>query len=602
MLSSAFFIHPVKAIWTGGTITIYANGTVKPDGAPIEIYAGMYILTDHINSTSTDYAIVILKDDTIVNGQGLYWLNGSGISGILLEGRLNIAIANMKISGFNTGICLLGSIESTIVGNTITNTTSGIYLDYSSGVPGTGNLIRNNNIANNYYGIYLTNSLNNIITGNIITDNDYGIYLEYSSNNSIDNRIFENIITSNGIGILFEGSLLNDIAGNIMSDNSYGVYFEYSSSNYIFQNIILDNNEGIHLFHSLSNPIIENNITGNQNCGIWLELSNSNTIILNNIEDDWMGIGFIESSYNYIFRNNITDNESLGIWLTGFLYPSEHNLIKENNITSNGKGIWLCKALDNRFFHNNFIDNTQHCYIESSGYANVWNDSYPSGGNYWSGYTGVDVYWGPKQDKPGSDGINDTAYTIDSDNVDHYPLIRAWPSPEITARVETATGTGIAEFTPSSGVIIGLTPIPEEILPHEGKPDLIFPHGFFIFSIDGLAYGETVEVTIVFPTDIPETSEYWKYRPPDTIPEGWYQIPMGSNDGDNIITITLTDGGLGDDDNIVNGVILDAGGPGYPKPPVGGVTTPAILQFIVSAILALAAIIIVIILSRQQRT
>lgn len=77
---------------------------------------------------------------------------------------------------------------------------------------------------------------------------------------------------------------------------------------------------------------------------------------------------------------------------------------------------------------------------------------------------------------------------------------------------------------------------------------------------------------------------------------------MGSNDGDNIITITLTDGGLGDDDNIVNGVILDAGGPGYPKPPVGGVITPAILQFIVSAILALAAIIIVIILSRQQRT
>lgn len=36
---------------------------------------------------------------------------------------------------------------------------------------------------------------------------------------------------------------------------------------------------------------------------------------------------------------------------------------------------------------------------------------------------------------------------------------------------------------------------------------------------------------------------------------------MGSNDGDNIITVQLTDGGGGDDDGIANGVIVDQGGP-----------------------------------------
>ena len=51
---------------------------------------------------------------------------------------------------------------------------------------------------------------------------------------------------------------------------------------------------------------------------------------------------------------------------------------------------------------------------------------------------------------------------------------------------------------------------------------------------------------------------------------------MGDDDGDNVITIELTDGGLGDDDGIANGVILDAGGPAIPQPeatpqPVGGV-------------------------------
>jgi hypothetical protein len=39
---------------------------------------------------------------------------------------------------------------------------------------------------------------------------------------------------------------------------------------------------------------------------------------------------------------------------------------------------------------------------------------------------------------------------------------------------------------------------------------------------------------------------------------------MGDDDGDNVITITLVDGGLGDDDLTANGVIVDQGGPGNP--------------------------------------
>jgi hypothetical protein len=37
---------------------------------------------------------------------------------------------------------------------------------------------------------------------------------------------------------------------------------------------------------------------------------------------------------------------------------------------------------------------------------------------------------------------------------------------------------------------------------------------------------------------------------------------MGSDDGDDVITITLVDGGLGDDDGTADGVIVDQGGPG----------------------------------------
>ena len=47
---------------------------------------------------------------------------------------------------------------------------------------------------------------------------------------------------------------------------------------------------------------------------------------------------------------------------------------------------------------------------------------------------------------------------------------------------------------------------------------------------------------------------------------------MGSDDGDNILTLTITDGELGDDDNKVNSIIVDQGGPGQPWPTrtVGG--------------------------------
>jgi hypothetical protein len=45
-----------------------------------------------------------------------------------------------------------------------------------------------------------------------------------------------------------------------------------------------------------------------------------------------------------------------------------------------------------------------------------WDNGYPSGGNYWSDYTGTDNYSGPSQNIPGSDGIGDVNYTIDANN------------------------------------------------------------------------------------------------------------------------------------------------------------------------------------------
>jgi outer membrane protein assembly factor BamB len=141
-----------------------------------------------------------------------------------------------------------------------------------------------------------------------------------------------------------------------------------------------------------------------------------------------------------------------------------------------------------------------------------------------------------------------------------------------TVTVETATGTGVATFSTDLGTIKDLVAVSEAALPEAGKPNLTFPHGFFSFRIVGLTPGASVTVAITLPSNMPVGTQYWKYQ----TGKGWYQIPIGDDDGDNVITITLTDGGVGDGDGQANGVIVDPGGPGSPPPPppVGGVWVP----------------------------
>jgi len=99
-----------------------------------------------------------------------------------------------------------------------------------------------------------------------------------------------------------------------------------------------------------------------------------------------------------------------------------------NNVTANNwYGIRLDSSGNNVFYHNNFINNTQHVYVVTLGFANSWDDGYPSGGNYWSDYDGVDFCSGSYQNESGSDGMGDTPYVIDEDNQDNYPLMKPYP-------------------------------------------------------------------------------------------------------------------------------------------------------------------------------
>jgi len=97
---------------------------------------------------------------------------------------------------------------------------------------------------------------------------------------------------------------------------------------------------------------------------------------------------------------------------------------------ANRYGIFfLDGSLSNLIYYNNFLNNTRQVYDFSwdpppvPPSRNTWDEGYPSGGNYWSDYSGVDKKSGTNQDRHGSDGIGDTPYVIDENNQDNRKQI-----------------------------------------------------------------------------------------------------------------------------------------------------------------------------------
>jgi parallel beta-helix repeat protein len=289
-------------------------------------------------------------------------------------------------------ISTLDNVTYTLTGN-ITSSDDGIIVERDNIIiDGDGYTVQGTEKGT---GLYL-NDRKNITIKNMTTKTfEYGIYLYYSSHNSI----VGNNITNNTDDIYLYVSSYNSISGNnITASNDIGIRPDFSSDNTISENNITNNHYGMLGSSSDNNTISENNITSND-IGIRPDFSFDNTI----------------------FGNNITNN-GYGVFLSG---SSNYNNISGNNIKDNDRGIYVLGSSNNIIHPNNFIKNTRQVY--SDGSPNVWDNGYPSCGNYWSDYVGVDLYSGPYQNETGSDGIGDAPYVIDTYNRDNYPLMKPYP-------------------------------------------------------------------------------------------------------------------------------------------------------------------------------
>jgi len=385
-------------------------------------------------------------------------------NGIRLDGPNNFLSNNVCSNNNEYGIRLDSSFN-TLDNNSCSNNYYGIRLGYSS-----NNTLDNNSCSNNRYNFgvrgddisYFTHDIDNsnLVNGKpirylkgendlligpsygdigylalvgcdnirvenlVLGGNGEGILLVDTSRSMIINSSFAN----NESGIYLKNSRNNFISNNVGENNGYGIYLYYSDNNFISNNAMKNNYGGIYLYNSNNNLISGNTFT---NDGLWVDFSYQNTVENNTVngrplvyledESDQViadaGQVILVRCENITVENLNLSNTSIGVEL----WETDNSKVMNNIAGNNSLGIYLSSSNNNLICHNNIVNNATQAL---DGGSNHWDNGYPSGGNYWSDYTGVDENHGEDQDISGSDGIGDVPYHIwGGSNQDRYPLI-----------------------------------------------------------------------------------------------------------------------------------------------------------------------------------
>jgi parallel beta-helix repeat protein len=394
--ASEVFVQP------GGSIQAVINNASSGD----EIVIGSGNYTENI---------VITKDDLVIRSGSGNPENTTIIAGNSSIDVLRIRANNTTVSGFK-----IRAAEDADV--------AGIYL---AGC--TNCTIDNNDVSENYLGIYLSNSKNNTILSNRVNSNErYGIQLVRSESNLLLN----NTADSNNHGIVVENNCSNNnLTGNLADSNlDYGFYLINSSGNTLNNNTATENNMGIHLRNSNKSVISGNNVFRNFNYGIWMSISNYSTISGNNVNKTNYGIHLDSSDNNILYGNVIASNYALGLS--------------------------MCGACDSNTVFNNYFNNNLNTDIKNRKNAlnikktegtNIVGGPYIAG-NFWASPGGT----GFSETAPDGDGngIADVVYN-ETNVTDYLPLVSESSSQQQVLPVtDLNVSVNITKFNP---------PISEEV-------------------------------------------------------------------------------------------------------------------------------------------
>jgi parallel beta-helix repeat protein len=441
--------YTLNGVYTGITLEGRTNVTIKN----LNVINGLPSI--YLNNSSNNQIINNTLTSTVKFAPiRVLWLENSSnhnkISGniILLEQEEEQFVPESVVN-------IRKSLYNEIVGNNITTNMPCIGLDslarigisdystHSNHTIISGNTI---NFTGGFWGFYT--GFNTTFTNNVLVG--CSLFICRSSQNTIADNLVDGkpIIYLEGVT---DQVLEGGEAGQILLENCQNI----TVKNYDFSNVVKG---GVQLLHTNSSKISNytgsiylersfyNSITGSDCVEIELYKSSNNTIAGNTVTntegvDYSNGITLYSSNYNNIIENNITQNHYSGIKLE----TSRYNLIAYNNLTYNAQGMSLQEySSNNTIYGNNVAHNHNSAmYVQDASYnllfgnnffannhqiggwdsGNIWDNG--TIGNYWSDYDGTDE---------NMDGIGDSPYSFIIDirwpptadpitNYDNFPLM-----------------------------------------------------------------------------------------------------------------------------------------------------------------------------------
>lgn len=333
---------------------------------------------EHITVTKTVSLVGENKETTIIDGSGFFGVD------VLAD---NVTIRGFTVRNGETYGVVVESDYNTVVGNIIAN--------------------------NSWGGICLRSCGNNLLAANEVTGNNAtwgSLFLDYAYGNTL----VGNIVRGNRFdGICLYGSSGNNLTGNTVTDHilGTGIFLILSNNNFLRNNTMIDNKYNFGVMDGFFQDVDDSNRVDDKPMVYLVNKANIT------VQGDAGYVAAVKCA-NITVQNLNLRNGRQGI----MFFRTTNSTLKGNAIKGNWYGIYLVESSGNKIYHNNFINNVYQVISDS---INVWDGGYPSGGNCWSDYAGVDFYRGPYQNETGSDGIGDEPYVVDRPwiNLDNYPLM-----------------------------------------------------------------------------------------------------------------------------------------------------------------------------------
>lgn len=257
----------------------------------------------------------------------------------------------------------------------------GVKLEGRSGVT-----VRNLSVSGTLVGVDLVECQDCAVVASVFEENVECVRSIYSKGLAVvGNTILATESWAISIGVGYGGDIVSD---NVVDGANFGIWVD-SEQAFIERNLVTRCIYGISLvssFNSWNSVVSDNEVScGPYSIGIW-----------------------IGGVYGALVEGNVLHNNGHGIWGFGAIGCN----ITGNEISGGDIGVILEDSYDCCTFGNDFVRNKVHAVCDRGSLGNVWDDG--ARGNYWSQYDGVDE---------NLDGVGDTPFVIDEDDLDRYPLM-----------------------------------------------------------------------------------------------------------------------------------------------------------------------------------